>query len=161
MGWGFDIFQTFAVKFPAHGQIIPVKCNQISPPRAAQCYQISQGRTQERHNELSPNKTLKFLFINVAASPNIHVPVTAAIIRFNHNPCYTVQNTETFRRKSTFCKFEYTVLSKGYKESQLYKLTVIVASEPYNDQYYCTCKNRLGFFLLPFTLMPQYLKRFN
>ena len=24
-----------------------------------------------------------------AASPKIHVPVTAAIIRFNHNPCYT------------------------------------------------------------------------
>ena len=22
MGWGFDIFQKFAVKFPAHGQII-------------------------------------------------------------------------------------------------------------------------------------------
>ena len=51
MGWGFDIFQKFAVKFPAHGQIIPVKCNQISPPRAAHCYQISQGRMQERHNE--------------------------------------------------------------------------------------------------------------
>ena len=33
MGWGFDIFQKFAVKFPVHGQIIPVKCNQISPPR--------------------------------------------------------------------------------------------------------------------------------
>ena len=30
MGWGFDTFQIFAVKFPAHGQIIPVKCNQIS-----------------------------------------------------------------------------------------------------------------------------------
>ena len=50
-GVGFDIFQKFAVKFLAHGQIIPVKCNQISPPRAAHCYQISQGRTQERHNE--------------------------------------------------------------------------------------------------------------
>ena len=25
----------------------------------------------------------------------------------------------------------------------------------------CTCKNRLGFSLLPFTLIPQYLKRFN
>ena len=35
-GWGFDIFQKFAVKFPAHGQIIPVNCDQISPPRAAQ-----------------------------------------------------------------------------------------------------------------------------
>ena len=25
----------------------------------------------------------------------------------------------------------------------------------------CTCKNRLGFSLLPFTLIPQYLQRFN
>ena len=25
----------------------------------------------------------------------------------------------------------------------------------------CTCKNRLGYSLLPFTLIPQYLKRFN
>ena len=31
MGWGFDFFQKFAVKFLAHGEIIPVKCNQISP----------------------------------------------------------------------------------------------------------------------------------
>ena len=51
MGWGSDIFQKFAVKFPAYGQIIPVKYNQISPPRAAHFFQISQGRTQERHNE--------------------------------------------------------------------------------------------------------------
>ena len=43
MGWGFDIFEKFAVIFPAHGQIIPVKCNQISPPRAAHRCQISQG----------------------------------------------------------------------------------------------------------------------
>ena len=51
MGWGFDVFQKFAVKLPAHGQIIPVNCNQISPPRAAYCCQISQSRTQERHNK--------------------------------------------------------------------------------------------------------------
>ena len=50
MGWGFDIFQKFVVKFPAHGQIIPVNCNQISPPRAAHCCP-SQGWTQERHNK--------------------------------------------------------------------------------------------------------------
>ena len=50
--WGGDLtFFKFAVKFPANGQIIPVECNQIFPPRAAHCYQISQGRTQERHNE--------------------------------------------------------------------------------------------------------------
>ena len=50
IGWGFDFFQKFAIKFPAHGQIIPVKCNQISPPQAAHGCQ-SQGRTQERHNK--------------------------------------------------------------------------------------------------------------
>ena len=44
MGWGFDIFQKFAVEFPAQGQIIPVKYNQISPPQAAHCCP-SQGRT--------------------------------------------------------------------------------------------------------------------
>ena len=33
--------------------------------------------------KISPNKTLQS-FINVAASPKIHVTVTAAIIRFNH-----------------------------------------------------------------------------
>ena len=45
IGWGFDFFQKFAIKFPAHGQIIPVKSNQISPPQAAHCCQ-SQGRTE-------------------------------------------------------------------------------------------------------------------
>ena len=79
MGRGFDIFQKFAVKFlAAYGQIIPVKCNQISPP-CAHCYQISQGTTK-----ISPSKILQSLFINVAEAPNIHVPVTAAILRFNH-----------------------------------------------------------------------------
>ena len=37
---------------------------------------------------------------------------------------------EPFRRKSTFCRFKYTIFSKGYKESQCYKrYTVIVANE--------------------------------
>ena len=48
---------------------------------AAHCYQISQGTMK-----ISPSKILRSLFINVAESPNIHVPVTAAILRFNHNP---------------------------------------------------------------------------
>ena len=87
--------------------------------------------------------TINFTFFNlylhlyyVAASPKIQVPVTAAIIRFDHNPCYTAYNTETFKRESTFCKFKYTILSKGYKESHFYKLTVIVGNEPYTDQLY-------------------------
>ena len=45
-------------------------------------------------------------------------------------------HAETFRRKSTCCKFKYTILSKGYKESHFYKLTVIVVNELYTDQLY-------------------------
>ena len=44
---------------------------------------------------------------------------------------------KSFRRKSTFCKFKHIILSKGYKESQFYKLyTMIVANEPYTDHLY-------------------------
>ena len=85
MGWGFDFFQKFPIKFPAHGQIIPVKCNQIFPPQAAV---NPKAEPKKGTVKISPNKTLQS-FINVAASPKIQVPVTAAIIRFNHNPCYT------------------------------------------------------------------------
>ena len=87
MGWGFDFFQKFAVKFPAHGQIIPVKCNQISPPRLHIAVN-PKAELKKGTIKISPNKSL-LSFINVAASPKIHVPVTAAIVRFNHNPCYT------------------------------------------------------------------------
>ena len=31
---------------------------------------------------------------------------------------------------------QYTVLGKGYKESQFYKFTVILANEPYTNQLY-------------------------
>ena len=50
IGWGFDFFQKISIKFPAHGESIPVKCNQISPSQAAHCCQ-SQGWTQERQNK--------------------------------------------------------------------------------------------------------------
>ena len=44
-------FSKICRRIPAHGQIIPVNCYQISPPRAAHCCQISQGWTQEMHNK--------------------------------------------------------------------------------------------------------------
>ena len=56
--WGGDL--TFfnnllsAFKFPAHGQIIPFNCNQVSQPRAAH-FCPSQGWTQERHNKNMSN----------------------------------------------------------------------------------------------------------
>ena len=67
-------FQSIATKFPHPGLHIAVH------PKAG---------PKKGTIKISPNKTLQSLFINVAASPKIHVPVTAAIIRFNHNPCYT------------------------------------------------------------------------
>ena len=66
-------FQSNATKFPHPGLHIAVN------PKA----EPKKGTIK-----ISLNKTLQS-FINVAASPKIHVPVTAAIIRFNHNPCYT------------------------------------------------------------------------
>ena len=66
-------FQSNATKFP-HPRL-HITVNPKSEPKKGTI-------------KISPNKTLQ-TFINVAASPKIHVPVTAAIIRFNHNPCYT------------------------------------------------------------------------
>ena len=65
-------FQSNATKFPHPG--LAIKYPKAEPKKGTM--------------KISPNKTLQS-FINVAASPKIHVPVTAAIIRFNHNPCYT------------------------------------------------------------------------
>ena len=68
-------FQSNAVKFAHPGLHIAIKYPKAEPKKGTM--------------KISPNKTLQSLFINVAASPKIHVPVTAAIIRFNHNLCYT------------------------------------------------------------------------
>ena len=72
-GVGFNFFQKFAIKFPTHGQIIPVKCNQISPP---QLHIAVNPKAEPKKGtiKISPNKTVQS-FINVAASPKIHVPV--------------------------------------------------------------------------------------
>ena len=64
-----------ATKFPHPGLHIAIKNPKAEPKKGTL--------------KISPNKTLQSLFINVAASPKIHVPVTAEIIRFNHNPCHT------------------------------------------------------------------------
>ena len=123
MGWGFHIFQKFGIKFPTHRQIIPVKCNQISPPRAAPCCQITHGWTQRDNKNISVQIKLYNLFLknNVAASPKIHIPV--AIIRFNHSIGVTLRiNTETFRRKSISYFVSFNI--------------PFVPNEPYTDQLY-------------------------
>ena len=136
MVWGFDLFknlqsnslptgkpfQSIATKFPHPGLHIAVKYPKVEP--------------KKRTIKICPNKTLQSLFIYITLLHHQYMFLLQLELYIDHNPCYTAQNTETFRRKSTFCKFEYTVLSKGYKESQFYKLTVTVANEPYTDQLY-------------------------
>ena len=84
MAWGGDLtflknlpsnslptgksFQSNATKFPHPGLHIAVKYPKAGPNKGT--------------IEISPNKTLQSLFMNVIASLKIHVPVTAAVIPF-------------------------------------------------------------------------------
>ena len=107
-----------------------------SPTPGCTC-QISQRWTQKGTIKISANKTLQSLFINVAASPKIHVPVTSAIICFDQSIRVTLHRIQKPLQESPhFVRLSITVLSKGYKESQFYNLTVIVANEPYTNQLY-------------------------
>ena len=58
-------FQSNATKFPHPGLHIAIKYPKAEPKKGTM--------------KTSPNKTLQSLFINVSASPNTHVLVTAAI----------------------------------------------------------------------------------
>ena len=63
-------FQSIATKFPHPGLHI---------------YVDPKPGPKKGTIKISPNKTLESLFINFTASPKIHVPVKAAIMRFNHS----------------------------------------------------------------------------
>ena len=52
----------------------------------------------------------------VAASPKIHVSVTAAIIRFNHNPCYTRRIQKPLGESPHFVSLNIPFLVKGTKK---------------------------------------------
>ena len=114
--WGGDLtfFQNLQSNVPAHGQIIPFKCNQISSPHAAHCtVKYLKAGSKKGTIKISPNKTLQSLFILCCCITKD----TAANIRFNHNPCYTAKNTETFRRKSIyFVSLNIPFLVKGTKK---------------------------------------------
>ena len=89
MGWGFDIFQKFAIKLPATGKSFQSDATKFLHPGLNIAIKCPKAELKKGTMKTSPNKTLQSLFINVSVSPKIHIPVTAAIIRFNHNPCYT------------------------------------------------------------------------
>ena len=88
MGLGSDIFQKFAVKFLTTGKSFQSNATKFPHPGLHIAVKYPKAGPKKGTIKISPNKTLQS-FINVAASPKIHVPVTAAIIRFNYNPCYT------------------------------------------------------------------------
>ena len=81
MGWGFDIFQKYVVKFPAHWQIIPVKCNQISPSRLHIATQYPKAEPKKGIMKISPKKNSAiFIYKRCCITKDTSVPVTAAII---------------------------------------------------------------------------------
>ena len=91
IAWGGDL--TFCKNLPSNslptGKSLQSNATKFPHPRLYIATKYPNAEPKKGKMKISPNKTLQSLFINVAASPKIHVPVTAAIIRFNHNPCYT------------------------------------------------------------------------
>ena len=69
-------FQSNATKFPHPGLHIALS----NIPR------LDLRKVQQKYLQI---KLWNLYLYYVTASPKIHVPVTAAIIRFNHNTCYT------------------------------------------------------------------------
>ena len=76
---------------PPPGEIIPVKCNQIAPPRAAH-YTVKYPKAGPKNGtiKISPNKTLKSLFILKirCCITKIHVPVTSLLMENNSFELY-------------------------------------------------------------------------
>ena len=89
MGWGFDIFQKFAVRFPARGKSFQSNATKFPHPGLHIAVKYPKAGPKNGTIKISPSKLGNLYLYYVAASPKIHVSVTAAIIRFNHNPCYT------------------------------------------------------------------------
>ena len=87
IGWGFDFFKNLQSNSLPTGKSFQSNATKFPHPRLHIAVS-PKAEPKKGTIKISPNKTLQS-FINVAASPKIHVPVTAAIIRFNHNPCYT------------------------------------------------------------------------
>ena len=92
--------QSNATKFPHPGQYIAVN------PKA----EPKKGTIN-----ISPNKTLQS-FINVVASPKIHIPVTAAIIRFNHIRATLRRIHKPLRESQHFVSLNIPFLVKGTKK---------------------------------------------
>ena len=68
--------------------------------------------------EISPNKTLQSLFINVVVSPKIHDPVKAAVIPLNHSIHVTLRRIEKpLGENPHFVSLNIPFFVKGTKKS--------------------------------------------
>ena len=95
-------FQSNAIKFPHPGLHIAIKYPKAEPKKGTM--------------KISPNKTLQSSFINIAASPKIHVPVTAAIIRFNHIRVTLRRIHKPLEESPHFVSLNIPFLVKGTKK---------------------------------------------
>ena len=96
-------FQSNATKFPHPGLHIAVKFPKAGPNKGT--------------IEISPNKTLQSLFMNVVASPKIHVPITTAVIPLNHSIHVTLRRIEKPLGESPhFVSLNVPFLVKGRKK---------------------------------------------
>ena len=89
MGWGFDIFQKFAVKFPARDKSFQSNATKFPHPGLHIAVKYPKAGPKKGTIKYRQIKLCNLYLYYVAASLKIHVLVTAAIIRFNHNACYT------------------------------------------------------------------------
>ena len=89
MGWDLTFFKNLPSNSLPTGKSFQSNAAKFAHPGLHIAIKYPKAEPKKGTMKISPNKTLQSLFINVAASPKIHVPVTAAIIRFNHNLCYT------------------------------------------------------------------------
>ena len=95
-------FQSNATKFPSWAAHCAVKY-----PKAG---------SKKGTIKISPNKILKSLFI-LRCCITKDVPVTAAIIHFNHNPCYSLRGIQKPLEESPhFESFNIPFLVKGTKK---------------------------------------------
>ena len=115
-------FQSNATKFPHPRLHIAIKYPKAEPKKGTM--KISPNKTLQLCKTLLHHQRYMFL-LQLQLYVLLIIRVTLRRIQ------------KPFRIKSTFRKFKHTILSKGYKESQFYKLyTVIVANEPYTDHLY-------------------------
>ena len=87
MGWGFDIFQNFAVKFPAHGQIIPGKCPKVFAVNGSIISNFSKIQKNSFQNFIV-NLTYKVKFIRIIQETRVNFVCLSVVLEPNNFPFF-------------------------------------------------------------------------